>query len=375
MTATRLRVVFLAANALGGTALADQNLAHALAATSDVLYVDPPSSWLSPLNGAAWPGARTGTPRAVEPGLWHLQPVVQPGALRTHLHHGTARLLRSALRRAVRELGWDTWTLLTASPVLQLADTGQSRTVYWAQDDFVGGAALMGISPDVVRRMEPRIAASADAVVTSSPSVTATWVARGLQPIMLTFGAPSELYAAPPPPLPDDVLLPAPRAGFLGHLADRLDVAVLEEVAATGISLLLVGPVHPRFRLERLQGLLALPNVQWLGGRRLEELPAYVHGLSVGLVPYTDSAFNRGSFPLKVLEYLAAGLPVVATPLPAYTCYAPGLLTLAEPGAFAAAVVRAVEHGAPDAEERRAYALANSWRLRALDFEEVLRCP
>ena len=51
--------------------------------------------------------------------------------------------------------------------------------------------------------------------------------------------------------------------------------------------------------------------------RQFQELPSYLRVIDVGLTPYSQSDFNRASFPLKTLEYLAAGRPVVASDLPA----------------------------------------------------------
>ena len=76
--------------------------------------------------------------------------------------------------------------------------------------------------------------------------------------------------------------------------------------------MLFVGPRHFTFEMERIERLLEQPNVQWVGPKPFESLPTYLRAIDVGVTPYTDTAFNRGSFPLKTLEYLAAGRGVVA---------------------------------------------------------------
>ena len=58
-------------------------------------------------------------------------------------------------------------------------------------------------------------------------------------------------------PVPPDVTLPGPIAGFVGHMSERIDLAMLEAVAATGASLLLVGPRSPTFEIAKLDALLA----------------------------------------------------------------------------------------------------------------------
>ena len=63
--------------------------------------------------------------------------------------------------------------------------------------------------------------------------------------------------------------------------------------------------------------LEAEPNVHLLGARTYDELPAVLRGADAGLIPYSINELTSSIFPMKVYEYLAAGLPVVATPLPA----------------------------------------------------------
>ena len=104
-----------------------------------------------------------------------------------------------------------------------------------------------------------------------------------------------------------DVTVPGPVAGFVGHLNSRTDLALLEAVAKAGVSLLLIGPKDPAFEPERFARLLDRGNVAYLGPRPFEELPSYFKLIDVGLVPYGDTEFNRWSFPMKTLEYLAAG--------------------------------------------------------------------
>ena len=58
-------------------------------------------------------------------------------------------------------------------------------------------------------------------------------------------------------------------------------------------------------------------NVTWEGEIPAVEVPARLAGAAAGITPYADTEFNRSSFPLKTLDYLSAGLPVVSTDLPA----------------------------------------------------------
>ena len=100
--------------------------------------------------------------------------------------------------------------------------------------------------------------------------------------------------------------------------------------------------------------------------------------IDVGLVPYGDTEFNKYSFPMKTLEYLAAGRPVVATSLPAIRSLDTDLVTLADtPSAFAASVAE----DAPLARvpelvaRRRGFAGEHSWGERAARLSELLAAP
>ena len=380
-------VVFHAANSWDSVKFADQHLAEALSRLVPVLYVDPPISFLTPLKRPeARAALRQPRLRLLAPGLARLTPVSLPGMERPGMAAITTVLVRRAMARAARSLvGRDGVRAVIAASVLvpTLGACGERLGVYWAQDDFVGGAELFGSSAERISSGELRLAAAADLIVASNPVVADAWRGRGrADTLLIPFGADAERFAATDQAPPaGDVELPAPVVGFVGHLGDRIDLRLLEAVADSGRSLLLVGPRHPRFELERMEQLLARANVQWVGPKQFEALPSYLRAIDVGLVPYADSAFNRGSFPLKTLEYLAAGRGVVATDLPAIRWLVEqaagrdGLIEVAsEPADYAAAVERALSTGreAEAVARRRAFAAEHSWARRAEAFAAAL---
>ena len=117
--------------------------------------------------------------------------------------------------------------------------------------------------------------------------------------------------------------------------------------------------------------------MQWIGFRPYEQLPAYLGAMDLGLVPYAATPFNRASFPLKILEYLGAGLPVVATDLPILRWLDTDLVHVVDDGdanAFADAVERALPGAADPAlvARRQAFAARHSWRSRAADYDATL---
>jgi teichuronic acid biosynthesis glycosyltransferase TuaH len=374
-------VVLHAANSYDSVKFADQHMAEALAKLVPVLYVDPPVSFLSPLRR---PELRESLKRPrlrlLAPNLARLTPMAPPLMERPGVARVTTALVRRSMAATAEALtggpGRVRATIATSALVPTLGACRERLRVYWAQDDFVGGAELFGSSAGRIQHGEIHLAAAADIIVASNPTVAATWRDRNRPTELIPFGCDAERFAGTDEaPRAEDVDLPGPIAGFVGHLGDRIQMDLLEAVAESGVSLLLVGPRHARFELARMQRLLARDNVQWVGPKKFEELPSYLRAIDVGLVPYTDSAFNRGSFPLKTLEYLAAGRGVVATDLPAMRWLDTDLIRVETMATgFANAVVEALRDPRPPAEvaRRRAFAAAHSWDRRAEARAEVL---
>lgn len=373
-------VVLCAANNWDGVKLADQHMAEQLSRHVPVLYVDPPMSHLTPRHQPELAGALHGPRlRTLGPGLARLTPLMTPKGQHRLLAPVTTRLLAAQVRHAVRRLGATVRAMVVTNPSwLSLGVCDEELSIFWAQDDFVGLADLLGLGVARIDRAERSAAAAADLIVTSSPAVTDTWSNRGYQPIMIPFGCDAAHLAGPPRPsaLPDG--LEPPVAGFVGHINERTDLSLLEAVSSSGLSLLLVGPLDPNFEPARVGELLGRPNVRWLGPQPFAELPALLAAMTVGLVPYNQSAFNLGSFPLKTLEYLAAGLPVVATDLPSTRWFNTDLVTIADSPDDYVRAARAAARLRDDPElvrRRKAFASGHDWSHRAEQLAALIRDP
>lgn len=111
----------------------------------------------------------------------------------------------------------------------------------------------------------------------------------------------------------DQAAIPGPRLGFYGVIDERLDLDLLAAVADArpDWSLVMVGPVA---KIDPA----ALPrraNIHYLGNKPYAELPAYLAGWQVALMPFAINEATRFISPTKTPEYLAAGRPVVSTPI------------------------------------------------------------
>jgi teichuronic acid biosynthesis glycosyltransferase TuaH len=382
-SSTERLVVMCAANNYDEVKVADHHMAERLARHAPVLYVDPPISHLSPRNNPELALSLTSPRlRRAEAGFWRLTPVVAPFPMRPGMRAVTERLVRRALNRAVTSIGMDVRAVVSAWPGLDVfGSCGEQLRVWWAQDDFAAGADLMGEVAERVAAGERARAAGSHLVVAANPDVAWRWQREGYQVELIPYGADPESFAQEAEPAPGVHLAP-PVAILVGQLNERVDPRLLYAVADRGVSLLLVGPVAnpaPGW----LDALTARPNVTWVGRQQFAALPGFLAHAQVGLVPYADTPFNRGSFPLKTLEYLAAGLPVVATDLPAtrWLGAGPDLVAIADGAeSYAQAVGAAAASPLTPAtrEVRRSFARAHSYERRAMDLlaaidREILR--
>ena len=376
-------IVVCAANRYDGIKLADQHMAERLARFNPVLYVDPPISRLNAFRDPSFAKLLKG-PRlqAIGPNLLRYIPVVLPFPGRRGMVATTTTILRYLLQRVSRKLGGNVLAVVSAWPQFQIfGSCHEQMRLYWAQDDFVAGAALFGLNSSAICAGETRVASSADFIVASNPTVADKWRNCGYRVNLVPFGADTETFEGIEKVEPAaDVHLVRPIAGLIGQLNDRVDVSLLEAVADRGRSVLIVGPWKGGDMPTQWAALLRRSNVQWVGSKALTELPRYLRAMSVGLVPYTHSAFNLGSFPLKTLEYLAAGLPVVSTGLPATRWLNTKHIGIADgTTAFADAVDYWLnqEVTAEVVGPRREFAKLHSWEARAKSLVDLIRayCP
>lgn len=309
--------------------------------------------------------------REVEPRLYVFSPawpLLGPRALRAL----ALRLVAGGAARAARALGFESailWAFLpTALPMAERL--GARLVVYHCVDHY---AANPGVDAAFVDALERRMLARADVVFATSPWLAERLRAARADVVLAPNVADVALFARAHEPLAEPAELAPlsrPRAIYVGNLAAyRVDLALLAALARDGVALALVGPVglgDASSPPAALAELLGLPNVHALGPRPPAALPALLRHADVALIPFLDNEHTRASSPLKLWEYLAAGLPVVATPLPNFLPLAEeGIVTLARgPEAFAAAV-RAVAAEPPGRRAQRlARAREHDWPAR-----------
>ena len=272
-----------------------------------------------------------------------------------HLPHGLSQedaagelsaLLEHALRQhAVRDpILW----YYTPTGLASTARLRPSLVVYDCMDEL---SAFRGAPPGLLAE-EARLLQRAHVVFTGGSSLYEAKRQRhpNVHCLPSSVDVPHFRRAREPLPEPEDQAgIPGPRLGFFGVLDERLDVELLAGVADArpDWQLVMIGPV---VKIDPA-ALPRRPNIHYLGGKSYDELPRYLAGWDVALLPFARNEATRFISPTKTPEYLAAGRPVVSTSIrDVVRPYGEKrLVRIAdEPAAFVAAVEAARREDAPD---------------------------
>jgi glycosyltransferase involved in cell wall biosynthesis len=170
---------------------------------------------------------------------------------------------------------------------------------------------------EVMRRCHRQLCDVADLVLASSVELMNDCIEGGADPVLLRHGVDWDHFAsglANMPERPYDLAhVPGKIIGFFGLLHDWIDQELLLDVAKSRPrdTVVLIGKAR-----TDIGRLLQQGNVVWLGQKPFTELPTYAAHFDVALIPFELNALTLAVNPIKLLEYLSAGVPTVATALP-----------------------------------------------------------
>jgi glycosyltransferase involved in cell wall biosynthesis len=302
--------------------------------------------------------------------------------------HALSAVADAAFRRYIkaqwRALGWE-------NPVLWLypPDSGdllgqfdERLSIYHCVDDYAAIEHFNHYRRVAIydsSKREVSLVRQADLMVVTAPRLKERWQSLRDDIQMLPNVADTALFATaldPGPEHPALAAIPAPRVCFIGALdAYKVDFTLLRGVASAcpNLQFVSVGPIGFADQ-TRNDDIPRLPNLRYLETLPQAELPSLLRGCAVCLIPYHLNDYTASVSPLKLYEYLAAGCPVVATPLPALQAEdAPGLL-LAPPDAdvFAEQVHRALSITRDERHQISQAARSHSWERRIDELERLL---
>jgi glycosyltransferase involved in cell wall biosynthesis len=313
-------------------------------------------------------------PQEVEPGLAVFTPIVLPfphSELAVAVNRQLMRGLTWALRRRLGMDGFQLWTFLPTA-VRYVGGLGEDLVVYYITDEWSQFSAVDGAR---IAAMEEELCRRADVVFATSHTLVERKRALNPETHLASHGVDQAHFAGA---LTDEVEvpheiahLPRPRVGFFGLIEDWIDLDLMGHLAERrpDWSIVMIGKAkvdltrHQRHR-----------NIHWLGRRPYQALPAYCKGFDVAVMPFALTELTRHVNPIKLREYLSAGLPVVSTDIPECRHYPELCLVARDRDEFVALCERAIAEDSPEKRRARSDAMrAETWEQKVEALGEIVR--
>jgi glycosyltransferase involved in cell wall biosynthesis len=302
-----------------------------------------------------------------------LQPLVIPfhgNRLASWLNKG---LLLAHLRYTCRNLGFNrllTWSFNPSSAGVA-GLLGEEIVIYHCVDD---NGEFTGTDRSVIRSLESQLLAKADAVIVSSSPLLEAMRLRHSNVVLIGHGVEVEHFrkaCEPQTVAPEEIAgLKRPLVGFFGLLADWVDLRLVRAMARARPlwNFVLIGKSD-----TDLEPLAGLSNVHLLGRREYGDLPAYCKGFDVAILPFVVNPLTLAANPLKLREYLAAGLPVVATDIPETRRWAPLVSICTGESEFVAAIEEILADGRTGPRIEISHAMdRESWDEKVEEMSHVV---
>jgi O-antigen/teichoic acid export membrane protein/glycosyltransferase involved in cell wall biosynthesis len=354
-------VIALVPDVWGGPWMPRHHILTRLADHFPVVWVDPPQGWRGQWQGGSpWlHGNLKEHPdfsvlRWPPDFLYRERPAIYRNLLlRFHLR----RAIRMLRNRGVRRVVLYIWRPEFAFALRLMP---YDFSCYHIDDEYTFSAEEQALTG-----RERHLLESVDQVVLHSPALLEKKGGINPHTLFVPNGVDYQSYATPVAEPSDLAGIPHPRVGYVGVIKDQLDFGLLVALARKHPewSWVLVGPVRAgSAQAEQLEALQSLPNVHFLGGKPVTELPAYMQHLDVCLLCYVQSGYTKFIYPMKLHEYLATGRPVVGTPIRSLMEFGDVVRLASTHEEWSAAIAASLSDPASGVARRQETARAHDWK-------------
>ncbi|GAB5556448.1 MAG: hypothetical protein SchgKO_06610 [Schleiferiaceae bacterium] len=360
-----------------------KDIAREFAESNRVLYINRPMDWITRMKNPEsekdfiahrkavlsgkipqfeqiTPSMAVFTPKVTLPSI----NMLPDNFLYDALNKWVNRMLAKEIQKAADQMGFNNYIIFNDSDMFRgfyLKEMLKPEAyIYYSRDNL--------ISTDYYKkhgaRLEPKLMAKADVCVANSRFLAD--ICKKYNPHSYDIGQGVDLTEWNPEKIkgrPDDIQnIEGPIIGYVGALLElRLDVGLLENLAKRHLDwqFLFVGPEDEAFATSSLHDL---PNVTFTGPKKPNELPQYVMAFDVCLNPQAVNEMTIGNYPRKIDEYLAMGLPTVATLTPTMRAFEPHVLLASDIDEYSQHIQEGLDNNNMElTRSRREFALSHSW--------------
>lgn len=370
------------------------NIAEEIAKNNRVIYVNPPVDRITLMRKRAdeqyilerrnktLGGERKKLISEI-PNLWSFTPVnkiesinmLPDGFLYDSLNKRNNRIYANEVKDAIKELDFKDYILFNDGDMFRSfyfkEYLNPQVSIYYTRDYFLA----VDYWKKHGLRLEPELMKKSDLV--TSNSLYLNQLAQAYNPNSHYIGQGCDFTLFDPnkvDSIPDDLSnIPSPRIGYVGALLKlRLDIDLLVNIAKQqpDWQIVLVGPEDEHFEQSELH---QLSNVHFLGSRPMETLASYISGFDVAINPQEFNEVTIGNYPRKIDEYLAMGVPTVATLTETMKAF-DGQVYLGETlEDYIALIQKALDENNETLQNnRREFALEHSWENSVNDMYKAI---
>ncbi|HTE25993.1 glycosyltransferase [Flavitalea sp.] len=278
-------------------------------------------------------------------------------------------LVRSSIRRYLRLLRMEDQVIniISFNPSIGLYTgkrLGESLLIYHCYDEIGAATWMKKHGP----AQERQFAKLADATIVTSQWLLETKRNIAKKVFLVKNAANVDLFYQAFKSDVSEVKI----IGFIGSIDERLDYNLLQYVISSlsQYQFVFIGRIIDKVNALRLE---QFPNVKFVPPQRLIELPEYVRTFSAGIIPFVRNEFTKGIYPLKINEYLAAGLPVVTTDFSYLDEFKNVVSITSDKESFKNALIMELAQDTVEKMKLRwEHARSNSWLNRAVELSGIV---
>jgi len=224
------------------------------------------------------------------------------------------------------------------------------------------------------QHQDAQLARRADVVFVQTDEHLREKQAQGANVFLMPNAVDTEQFEVPEENVPADLRdIPAPRIGYVGSINYRLNWDLVEHMLNRfpQFSMVFIGNSADKAPREQLRR--RYPNIYFLGPRPYHQIPAYLHSMSVCIIPFCTTSLTLSQSPLKLFDYLAAGKSIVATNGANVRNLERWVRVADDYDDFCRAIQRAVDEDCPELQQaRRMVAAQHSWSVRVEQIWEII---
>lgn len=304
------------------------------------------------------------------------------------VHRVREKLASRALRSDIAKLLGSDWRertalYVTASTLEQSYELVTSlepdHLIFDVLDDNLGFPNLSPEKRVKLKAMFLEIARRATTIIAVSQYLveqTAEWTGKTVE--YLPNGVDVDRFRTKPDNEdPADIReIPHPRAMFVGAITSWIDLQLIEKAAAAlpDHQFVMVGPLFENeVQMDALLALRERSNVHFLGPKKYEEVPGYLHAADVLLLPRTCDPYSLACDPLKVYEYLATGKPSVSTAHPSVERFSEFVQIGSDAESFIDGICQALNRNTETEAKQQSVIDSLSWKVRSEKIKNRLQ--